>query len=146
MVRHTPMKATRHLASLAVLVLCFLPACSGPTAVVPPETVLTGSATFRERIALPPDAVLEVTLLDMTRADAPARTLNRVTLSPITRVPVYFKMRYEPSQVVPGGVYALQARILVAGKPRFMSIGNTRVLTGGRPSHLDMVLQMVQPD
>ena len=38
----------------------------------PSESNLTGTATYRERIALPPGAVFEATLEDVTRADAPA--------------------------------------------------------------------------
>ena len=34
--------------------------------------VIEGTATYRERMALPPGAVFEATLEDVSRADAPA--------------------------------------------------------------------------
>jgi copper homeostasis protein (lipoprotein) len=40
---------------------------------------LEGTAAYRERIALPPDAVFEAVLLDVSRADAPASVLGRAT-------------------------------------------------------------------
>ena len=36
---------------------------------------IRGSAAYRERMALPPGAVLAVALQDISRADAPAETL-----------------------------------------------------------------------
>jgi heat shock protein HslJ len=39
-----------------------------------------GTATYRERMALPPGAVLEATLQDVSRADAPAVVIGQVSL------------------------------------------------------------------
>ena len=39
-----------------------------------------GTAMYRERIALPPGAVLEVSLQDVSLADAPARELGSVRI------------------------------------------------------------------
>ncbi len=41
---------------------------------------ITGEATYRERIALPPDAVFKVVLEDISLADAPAKTMGSVHL------------------------------------------------------------------
>ena len=50
----------------------------------PSEASLTGTATYRERIALPPGAVFEATLEDVSRADAPAEVLGRTQMeSPV---------------------------------------------------------------
>src|SRR3990172_1248087 len=38
-------------------------------------SAVTGTASYRERIALPPDAVFEATLEDVSRADAPAEVI-----------------------------------------------------------------------
>ena len=46
---------------------------------------LQGTATYRERIALPDDAVLEAELQDISRADAPAAVLGRSRLDPAGR-------------------------------------------------------------
>ena len=43
---------------------------------------LSGTARLKQPIALPPDAVLEVVLIDAAIADAPARVLDRTKISP----------------------------------------------------------------
>ncbi len=48
---------------------------------------LAGTAAYRERIALPPDAVFEAVLIDTAIADAPARELGRVRLQPAGQPP-----------------------------------------------------------
>jgi META domain/Type III secretion system lipoprotein chaperone (YscW) len=45
------------------------------------DASLTGTATYRERIALPPDAVFEATLEDVSRADTPAEVVSMATLN-----------------------------------------------------------------
>ena len=62
------------------------------TSIAPPAVTVTGTATYRERMALPPDAVFEATLEDVSRADAPALVVasTRVT-SPA--VPIAFSIR-----------------------------------------------------
>ncbi len=127
----------------ALLLLLGLAACSAPPEPAAPPAV-TGSATYRERISLPPDAVLEVQLLDITEPGPGEKVLHNVTISPITRVPVYFRINYDPRRIDPARIYALKARILVAGKLRFLSTSGIRVLTNGHPKHRDLVLEMAR--
>lgn len=49
---------------------------------------LSGTARLQQPIALPPDAVLEVVLIDAAIADAPARLLDRTKISPPGQGPV----------------------------------------------------------
>lgn len=115
--------------------------CAAPDGAPPPPSI-TGSLTYRQRIALPPTAVIEVQLLDVTRTDAPAEVLNRVTLSAQRQPPFLFTIRYDPRRIDPTHAYALKATITVGGQLRFLSTNNTRVLTQGHPSHRDLVLEM----
>lgn len=133
----------RRLVPVLLLVLG-LAGCSAPPA-TPPAPALTGSVSYRQRIALPPDAVVEVQLLDVSRPEAPARVLHTATLSPRAQPPLFFTIRYDPRQIDPQGTYALKATITIGGKLRFLSTNNTRVLTQGAPSHRDLVLEMA-PD
>lgn len=126
---------------LPLLALLVLAGCSGADALVP-EPAITGSLTYRQRIALPPSAVIEVQLLDVTRPDAPAEVLHSVTLSPQSQPPFYFTIRYDPRRIDPAHAYALKATITVGGELRFLSTNNTRILTAGHPSHRDLVLEM----
>lgn len=80
---------------------------------------LTGTVTFRGRTALPPNAVLEVQLADVSRSDAPAVILARRTYTSLGAPPFAFALRPEVRQLDPRGTYAVQARILV-GEQLFM--------------------------
>ena len=64
---------------------------------------LTGTAAYRERIALPPDAVFEAVLIDAAIADAPARELGRVSLEPAGQPPFSFSIPYRDGDVTPAG-------------------------------------------
>jgi heat shock protein HslJ/uncharacterized lipoprotein YbaY len=74
---------------------------------------IEGTATWRERMALPPTAVLEAILEDVSRADAPVQEIARMQLSPVPNPPVTFEIAYDPARVQPGHRYAVRARILV---------------------------------
>lgn len=129
-----------------VFALGLLPGLAGCSTPPQPEELpaVTGSATYRERISLPPDAVLEVQLVDITVPGPGERVLHNLTLSPVAQVPVYFRINYDPHRIKPDHIYALKARILVAGKLRFLSTSGIRVLTNGHPHHRDLVLEMAR--
>lgn len=91
-------------------------------ALAAPRT-LRGSVFYRERIALPPGAVLEVRLLDVSLADAPARTLAQTRITN-PRNPARFALRFDRALLRPRRSYALQARILSGD--RLLFINTTR--------------------
>lgn len=94
------------------LVAWCLVACSGDNerqAAV--DGVLEGSVFYRERIALPPGAELEVQLEDVSRPDAPAAVLATV-VNPLDGTPPFaFRIDYQPSQIDPDRLYGLRASI-----------------------------------
>lgn len=77
---------------------------------------LTGTVTYRARMALPPGAVLEVQLADVSRTDVPAVIIARRTYTSLGSPPYAFALRPDVRQLDPHATYAVQARILVAGK------------------------------
>ena len=85
------------------------------------EQVLGGEVLYRERIALPPNAVLSVQLADVSLADAPAAIVGEQTVDPAGQVPVKFEIRFDPSVLQPNMNYALQARITVDDKLWFIT-------------------------
>lgn len=127
---------------LPALLACLL-LLAGCGSVQPPAPVyaITGSVDFATRRSLPASALLEVEFLDLSRPDAPARVLQTVTIGPAVRLPSYFRIDYNPAQVSPTGTYALQARVTINGTLRFISKGGTKVLTGGNPTHRDLILE-----
>jgi len=80
---------------------------------------LEGTAYYRERIALPPDAMFEAQLQDISRADVPAVVLGRARLEPAGQPPFRFKISYDEAAVDPRGRYAVRATVAQAGKLLF---------------------------
>jgi len=54
---------------------------------------VTGTVTYLQRIAPPPDAVVDVTLADVSLQDAPALTIAEQTLTEPGQVPIPFERR-----------------------------------------------------
>jgi len=73
--------------------------------------VLTGEVTYRERIALPPDATLTVKLVHLPRRDeAPVITAQARIVGP-GQVPLAFVLRFDREAVLAGQDYAVIAEI-----------------------------------
>ena len=62
---------------------------------------VTGRVTYLQRIALSPAAVVQVQLIDLSRADAAASMLAEQTLHPQHQVPIPFELAYDPSRCHP---------------------------------------------
>ncbi len=103
---------------------------------------LSGTASYRERIALPADAVFEAVLIDAAVADAPARELGRARLQPAGQPPFRFTIPYPDGALTPAGRYAVRATVRSGDRLLFTTDTVTPVLTGG-PSQ-PLVLQLVQ--
>ena len=80
-----------------------------------------GTATYRERLALPPDAVFEATLEDVSKADAPAEVIGQARIERPGNPPIRFEITYDPARINPSHRYAVRARILVGGKLFFIT-------------------------
>ncbi|MDX8540843.1 YbaY family lipoprotein [Mesorhizobium abyssinicae] len=91
------------------------------------EKTLQGEATYRERIALPPNAVLSVQLADVSLADAPAAIIGERKVAPAGQVPIRFEIGFDPQVIRPNMTYALQARITVDDKLLFTTDTRHRV-------------------
>lgn len=61
------------------------------------DGAVTGTAVYRERIALPPGAVFEATLEDVSLADATAEVLGRARVARAGQVPIAFAISYDPA-------------------------------------------------
>lgn len=87
---------------------------------------VTGSITYRERIALPPTAQVEITLGDVSLADAPSKTIARQAFTADGRqAPFPFTMTVDQRPLDPRHSYAVSARITDASG-RLMFITDTR--------------------
>jgi len=105
--------------------------------------VLTGTVSYRERVALPPEAVIELQLREMPIADA-GEVAKMVVEEKFTlgnrQVPAPFELKFDAAKISANRAYGLTARILVGEKVRFYSGHGYLVLTQGNPSRVDMIL------
>ncbi|WP_295895810.1 YbaY family lipoprotein [uncultured Vibrio sp.] len=83
---------------------------------------ITGSILYRERIALPENALVTVALQDISLADAPADIIavHRFETNG-AQVPFNFDLAYDTSKIKPNHRYSVSARIEVDGKLRFIN-------------------------
>jgi len=116
-------------------------ACAGRTAPFPTE--VSGTVTYRERIALVPGTQLRVTLSETTRADAPAQFIAETTVPDVIGVPIPFRIAFDPRWVDPKLTYTLRARIEREGRVLFTNDAPVHVLTGGAPSRVEIVVVSV---
>ncbi|WMT92075.1 YbaY family lipoprotein [Pelagibacterium sp. H642] len=89
------------------------------------DMTITGDISYRERIALPDNAVATVSLIDVSLADAPAPTLAEDVIDPAGQVPIGFILNFDSADIVAGHSYAVSARIEVDGELWF--INDTRI-------------------
>jgi putative lipoprotein len=82
-------------------------------------------------MALPPGAVLEATLEDVSRADAAAEVIGRTRVEGPGNPPFRFEIPYDPPRIDSRRRYTVRARIMVDGKPFFTTDQHYAVLTGG---------------
>jgi putative lipoprotein len=108
--------------------------------------IVRGSVTHRERVALPPDAVVEVKLYDVSNQDGAAPIIAQTTVVPAGReVPLAFELRYDPRTIRPIRWYAVRATIRSGGQLTFATDTAHRVITQGHPTQLDLRLVRVGP-
>ena len=104
-----------------------------------PGAKVDGSASYRERMALPADAVFEATLEDVSRADAPARVIGRARIEPAGQPPFRFSIGYDPAQIQARGSYVVRARVLRAGQLLFTTDRHYPLPQAGHHAELMLV-------
>ncbi|MCL6283192.1 YbaY family lipoprotein [Ruegeria sp. 2012CJ41-6] len=100
---------------------------------------IEGTATYRERIAVPPGAVLQVKLVDISRADTAAVELSAMRYA-LAGVPADFTLSYDEALIKDSHSYAVEASILLEEQLLFTSDTVHPVLTRGGTNTVDMVL------
>lgn len=105
---------------------------------------VTGTAGYRERIALPPGAVLEVQLLDVSRMDVAATVLSSRRYA-MGAVPQAFELAYDDALIDPAMSYSVSARILMGDKLLFTTDTHNPVLTRDAGDSVDLMLVKAAP-
>lgn len=114
------MKSTAKPIGLAALAALMMTG----SALAAPLTI-TGDIAYRERIALPENAVATVSLIDVSLADAPSVTIGEDVIDPAGQVPIGFVIDFDSDDLTEGHSYAVAARIEVDGELWF--INDTRI-------------------
>ncbi|RXJ73915.1 lipoprotein-related protein [Veronia nyctiphanis] len=129
---------------VAACILIFT-ACSG-TASERDLAEVKGSVSYLQRIALPPNAKVTITLGDVSMADAPMKVISSSSyMTEGKQVPLPFSLFYAKSQIDPKRTYAVQATIEVDGKLMFVNDTAYNVITDAQNTvNLDMMLVMTQ--
>ncbi|QRK10856.1 YbaY family lipoprotein [Archangium violaceum] len=82
----------------------------------PAETQVTGSVTYRERIALTPDAVVQVEVVESSPGEGSETVVGEQTLQSPGQVPIRFSVTVPSERIRPGATYVVRARITDAGR------------------------------
>ena len=109
------------------------------------QGVVTGQVAYRERIALPPDAVLRVELQDVSLADTAARTIaleeRRVGAR---QVPLPFELSFGARSLTARGRYAVRATIRDAAGALLWTTDTVHRVEPGRATQDLGTLRLVQ--
>ena len=126
----------------SALLAVFAIACAQPEGKRVPAN-LTGTITYRERIALPPSARVEVQLVDATDENVSAPLVAERLIDEPGQVPIAFSLGYDPASIRASHSYALRVRIRVGEDVWFASPFDLRVLTAGNPGQVEVQLERV---
>jgi uncharacterized lipoprotein YbaY len=117
------------------------PTGSAPAPAADAQPAVHGQASYRERIAAPPGAILTVQLIDNQRADTPDAVIAVVQVAAANGPPFAFALPYEAGKLRANGSYGLHASLRDAeGALWFVTDTRTPVEPGsGDPVELRMV-------
>ncbi|MET4684573.1 YbaY family lipoprotein [Brevundimonas faecalis] len=126
------------IAPLALVVA----ACSSVAGPDAGSTSVEVTATYRERIMLPPGHVLTVKVEDVSLMDAPSRVVAETSKPLEGRAPPYaVSLSVPTAQINPRNTYAVRAEIRdPAGALRFTTDTRHSVLTQGASNKVDIVM------
>ena len=105
---------------------------------------VSGTIWIKQRVALPPDAVLTVTLSDASLADAPSKVVaQRAVRTEGKQAPFSFVLPYNPADVQPNARILLSAAVTINGKLVFITDTVQEAINNGG-TKIDLNLVPVQ--
>jgi uncharacterized lipoprotein YbaY len=91
--------------------------------------------------ALAYGTVLELRLVDFTRADARPLVLAERTESNPGQLPLHYRLYYNATVINPAHDYGVEARLLLKGRPLWVQPEPLPVITKDHPYEVEVVLQ-----
>ena len=134
------------ILSVALLSALFLSGCSCGSEDLYDRPAVSGTVTYRERIALPDDAVVSVKLLDTSLQDVAATVLGeQVIHTEGQQAPIPFEIQYNETDIQSNHTYQIGVRITDgSGKLLFINTTATPVITRGAPTHdVEVIVEKV---
>jgi copper homeostasis protein (lipoprotein) len=101
------------------------------------EDVVTGSALYRERIAMPENAVFVAELVERMSGDIVASMRREKAGNP----PYAIHIVYDPAKIEDKLGYGVRASVVVDGTPMFTTFDMPDVITRGAPREVKIVMR-----
>jgi putative lipoprotein len=141
----------RRVHALSVLFAAASFVGCGTTQTPPPaplandKGLLSGTVTYRERMALPPNAEVRVRVWDALEPPA-SSTVGETKFIAQGQVPLPFELFYSPELIQSSHTYGARATISVEGVVWFETQTPVPVLTGGAPTvGVEILVKRVAP-
>ncbi|HQU92728.1 MAG TPA: YbaY family lipoprotein [Pyrinomonadaceae bacterium] len=105
------------------------------------DNVVSGTVTYRQRSALPPNATLTVRILDVSRADASAPVIAEQRVPTAGKQgPIPFDLAYDRTKIQERNRYAVRAEIRDGERLLFTTDTSLPVITQGNPRSVEINL------
>ena len=103
---------------------------------------VTGTALYRQRIAMPEGAVFEVLLEDVSKMDVAATEIASTRIENPGNVPISFEIAFDPSEIDERMSYSVRATIRVDGALWATTDTHYPVLTRDAGNNVELLLQL----
>jgi putative lipoprotein len=135
------MKIAR-IAALLTLSLLAL-SCASTDQKKDEMATVSGTISYLERIALGPEAVAQIRIVDVDLVDKPGYLVAQKAMKSPGQVPIAFELTYWLERVEAGHTYALQARIEDGGKVIFKTAEDVK-FDAKQPSKQELTLSRAE--
>lgn len=102
---------------------------------------VTGTATYLQRMALPPNAVFDAHVEDVSRADVKSESIGSVRIVGPGNPPIAFAIDIDPQRIDERHRYSVRATITVDGRLLFTTDQVYPVLTQGNGRDVELLLR-----
>lgn len=106
------------------------------------QATVTGTVRYLQRIALPDDATIVVSLRESGQGNTSRNAIAQETIP--TRgqqVPIPFRLNYDPARIQPNRVYIVFADVYINRRLAWTTRQQYPVITQGNPTSVDILVQ-----
>jgi putative lipoprotein len=128
---------------LVVAGFCLTAPAYGEGAVASDMKTIEGHVLYRERMMLPPNAEITVTLEDVSKMDVAADVIATTTFPAVGGPPWDFAMEYDPARIDSRHRYAVRARIEVNGQLMFTNTSQIPAFSGAEGEPVEIMVSRI---